>query len=80
MFRCGGVAIQPGRQRSSVTTHPLDIPSSFVGTTCLPNVDMRCLKQGRQRKQSCHVRAMYVEDEPEKVKLPHVKEDEEDTV
>ena len=66
------MAIQPGRQRSSVTTHPSDTPTSFVGTTCLPNVDMKCLIQSRHRMQSGLVLGMYVEDEPEKVKLLHV--------
>jgi len=78
MFRGGGVAMQPGRQRSSVTTHPSDTRTSFVGTTCLPNVDMKCLTQGCHRKQSAHVREMYVEDEPEKVKLLHVSKEDED--
>ena len=76
MFRGGGVAMQPSRQRSSVTTHPSDTRTSFVGTTCLPNVDMKCLTQGCHRKQSGHVREMYVE--PEKVKLLQISKEDED--
>ena len=78
MIRGGGVAIQPSRQRSSVTTHPSDTRTFLVGTTCLPNVDMKCLTRGCHRMQSGHVREMYVQDEPEKVKLLHVSKEDED--